>query len=101
MLGMDPVDSAVAHVVDENVVRVAERRQNRLGVLEECRMPIVRVAAEEAVEVLEAEAEAEAARPLVEWAGLALLPVGNQVVLAEPRRSALGFHRLCLRPPTR
>src|SRR5215469_7271004 len=45
-------------------------------------MPIVCIAAQEAVEVL----KAQPAGPLVEWPGGALLPVGDQVMLAKPRR---------------
>src|SRR5262245_1019990 len=82
MLGPNPVDGAISHVVDKNVVRVAERRQNRLCVLEQGGMPVVRIAAQEAVEVF----KAETACPLVEWSGCALLPVRNQMVFAEPRR---------------
>jgi hypothetical protein len=44
-------------------------------------MPVVRVASEEAVEVL----EAQPTWPLVEGAVRALQPVRNQLVLAKPR----------------
>ena len=82
MLHANPIDGAIGHVVDQNVVGVSERRQNRLRVLEKRRVPVVCVASEESVQVL----EAQPAWPLVEGAIRTLQPVGNQVVLAEPRR---------------
>src|SRR5262249_21232003 len=58
-----------------------ERRQHWLGVLEQRRMPVVCIAAKKTVEILEAQAD----RPLVERPCRTLLPVRNQMVLAEPR----------------
>jgi hypothetical protein len=55
-------------------------RQHRLGVFKQRRMPVVRIAPEEAVEIFKAQATS----PLVEGPGQTLLPIRNQVVLAEP-----------------
>jgi len=49
MLHANPIDGAIGHVVDQNVVGVSERRQNRLRVLEKRRVPVVCVASEESV----------------------------------------------------
>ena len=59
-------DRVVGHVHVEEVVLLAVRRLDRLDVLDERRLPLVGVAADEAVEVLEAEAgrpQVERARP--------------------------------------
>ena len=58
-------------------------RVDRRGVAEQVRLPLARVAADEAVEVF----EAHAGRPLVERAGLARRPGRRVVVLAEPGRA--------------
>src|SRR5262249_7281101 len=55
---------------------------DRPGVLEDGRMPLVGIPAQETIEILEAQAR----RPQVEWAGLARHPVGHVVHLAEPGR---------------
>src|SRR5262245_27681327 len=82
VLRADPVDGAISQVVDQDVVRVADRRQYRNVVLKQCRVKLVRVAAEEPVEVV----ETQSAGPLVVRPSGALHPLRNQVVLTEPRR---------------
>ena len=75
------VDRVVGHRGDQVPARVADVRIDRRGVAEQVRLPLVGVAADEAVEVV----EAHAGRPLVERPGLARLELGRVVVLAEPR----------------
>src|SRR5262249_57074095 len=58
-------------------VRVDGRR-----VAEEVRLPLVGVATEEAVEII----EAHTSRPLIEWPGLARLELRRVVVLTKPGR---------------
>ena len=82
VLHAQPVDRLVRHVAIEIVVGIVMRRLDRPRVLDERRRPLIAVAADEAVEIFEAEAD----RPQVERTGLARLPVGHVVVLAEPRR---------------
>ena len=50
-------------------------------VAEQVRLPLAGVAADEAVEIIEAHPDG----PLIEWPGLARLVKGRVVVLAEPR----------------
>jgi len=61
---------------------MAEVRFDGLGPIEDGRPPLTRLGPDEPVELL----EPEAGRPEIERPGLAALPVGNVVVLAEPRR---------------
>jgi hypothetical protein len=82
MLRPDPVDGAIRHVADQDVIWVSHGRQNRLRIFEERRMPIVRVASKETVEVLKAQPSC----PLVKRAVRALQPVGDQMMFAKPRR---------------
>ena len=77
---MHVVDRLVGHRGDEVPARVAFVGGDQRRVLREVRLPLVRVAAEEAVEVLEAHAD----RPLVERPGLGVHPARDVVVLAEP-----------------
>src|SRR5262245_42404120 len=76
-----PCNRFVCEIAIQNVAWVAEIRLNRRGVLVQCRMPLVAVAAEEPVEVF----EAEAGWPQVEWTCLAGHPVRHVMHLAEPR----------------
>ena len=73
-----PGDRPIHEILCEMIIRV--RARDELVVFVQGRMPLVHVTAHEAVEVV----EAEAARPAIEGAGLAGLPVGRVVVLAEP-----------------
>src|SRR5215510_14980560 len=82
VLRADPVDGTIGQVVDQYVVRVSERRQYRRVVLEQGRVPLIRVTAKKSVEVL----EAKSSRPLVVGSAGALHPLRNKVVLAEPGR---------------
>src|SRR5262249_37561387 len=68
---------------DQVPARVADVWVNRRGVAKEIRLPLVRVASDEAVEVLEAHAD----RPLIERSVLARLEGRRVVVLAEPGRA--------------
>jgi len=73
-------DGLVSHVPVEEIVLVV-RRLDRLRAFEQCRRPLIRVGADEAVEVF----EAERGGPQVERSGLARLPIRHVVVLAVPR----------------
>ena len=75
-------DRIVGHRRDQVPARVVVVRVDRRGVAEEIRLPLVGVAADEAVKVVEAHAR----RPLVERPGLARLELRGVVVLAEPGR---------------
>ena len=81
LLHLDPMRCLVGQVVVEVVIRVADVRVDRLGAFDDRRAPLVRVAADEAIEMVESEAR----RPAVERSGLAALPVRDVVILAEPR----------------
>src|SRR5262245_36462537 len=81
MLRANPIDGAISHVMDQDVVRVVGWRQNGNVVLEQRRVKLVRVAAEESVEVV----EAQAAGPLVIRAAGTLHPLRHQMMFAEPR----------------
>ena len=81
MLHLQPGDRVVRHVAIEEVVLAAVRRLDRLGALGDRRRPLTRVAADEAIEVLEAETRG----PQIERSRLAALPVRDVVVLAVPR----------------
>ena len=72
--------AVVGHVLVEEVILRVVRRLDGLGAFEERRVPLARVAADEAVEVF----KAQPGRPQVERPGLAGLPVGDVVVLAVP-----------------
>ena len=80
LLGADPLHCPVSEVVVEVVIGVVEIGLDRLRPLDRRRPPLVGVAADEAEEVL----EAEAGRPEIERPGLARLPIGNVVVLSKP-----------------
>src|SRR5262249_24352110 len=77
-----PVDGIVGQRGDEfpGARRLAQKRVDLRRVAEEVRLPLVRVTADEAVEILETHAD----RPLVERADLARGERGRVVVLAEP-----------------
>ena len=76
------VDGVVGHAGDEVPARLALERIDLRRVAEQVRLPLVGVAADEAVEIL----EAHAGRPLVERPDLAGGEGRRVVVLAEPRR---------------
>ncbi len=84
---VEPLDRLVGHGIREvvGVFLVVElrRRADDLLVLRQARVPLAGVAAEEAVEVV----EAPAVRPAVEGPGRALLAVGRQVPLPEGGRA--------------
>ena len=80
LLGADPLHGPVGEIVVEVIVRIFEIGLDRLRPLDRRRPPLVGVAADEAEEVL----EAEAGRPEIERPGLARLPIGDVVVLAKP-----------------
>ncbi len=77
-----PVDGLVRHARDEVPARLALERIDLRRVAEQIRLPLVGVAADEAVEVL----EAHAGRPLVERPDLAGRVDRRVVILAEPGR---------------
>ncbi len=77
-----PVDGVVSHPGDQVPSRLALKGIDLRGVAEQIRLPLVGVAADEAVEVL----EAQAGGPLVERPDLTGRESGCVVVLAEPRR---------------
>ena len=76
-----PGDGLVHEILGQDVIRIG-RARHQLVVLVKRRLPLVHVAAHEAVEVV----KPEPARPAVERPDLARLPVRRVVVLAEPRR---------------
>ena len=102
LLAADPLDGLVRHVGGEVVVRVV-RRLDLDRAVEDQRRPLVGLAADEAVELVEAGVR----RPAVERAGDADLPRRGLVVLAEGRRAVavlaqdLGQRRDALRPRAR
>src|SRR5262245_59340382 len=71
----------VSQVGVEVILRVT-RRFDGFCAVEYCRMPLVGVAANESVEIL----EAQSGGPEVEWPSLARLPVGHVVILTIPGR---------------
>src|SRR4029450_9807750 len=73
-------ETAVRLPGDEVQPRLANVRKDRRGVPEKIRLPLVRIAADEAVEVLEAHADG----PLVERPVLARLEGRRVVILPEP-----------------
>src|SRR5262245_28656391 len=75
----NPGDSVVGQVRIKMVIRVMWRF-NRLGAIEQGRMPLVGIAADKPVEILEAQARG----PEIKRPGLAGLPVGHVVVLPVP-----------------
>ena len=93
LLLADPVDRVVGHVLGEVVALIRRPvRLDRHGAVVERRRVLVRLAAEEAVEVLEAAAPG---RPRVEGPHRARLPDGHLVALAELRgRVAVQLQRL-------
>ena len=105
LLGADPVDRLVGHVGREVIVRRARLLDARHAV-EDRRRPLVRLAADEAVELV----EARAGRPAVVRAGDGHFPRRRLVILAEgggavavlaedlgQRRDALAAGRRCCR----
>ena len=76
------LDRIVGHRGDQVPAGLVVIRVDRRGVAEQIRLPLVGVAADEAVEIV----EAHAGRPLVERPGLARLELRGVVVLAEPGR---------------
>ena len=76
------MDGVVGEIGGEVVAGLADPRLNRGRVAIEIGRPLVGLAAEEAVKILEPQSD----RPLVERAGRAVLVGRNVVVLAEPRR---------------
>ena len=84
LLLMDVLDRAVGQRVVERVVPLAPGRHHHLDrsrVLVQRRLPLIRFAADEAVEVV----EPLHGRPAIERPGDAGLPVGDVVVLADER----------------
>src|SRR5438046_3007028 len=87
LLGRDRLD--LLHVLDRFVghgggeipARLALERVDRRRIAEQIRLPLAGVTADEAIEVL----EANAVRPLVEGPGLRCLIERRVVILAEPR----------------
>ena len=75
------LDRLVGHGRGQVPAGIALEGEDRCRVAEQVRLPLARVAADEAVEVL----EAHAGRPLVEGPGLAVREEWRVVVLAEPR----------------
>ncbi len=75
------IDGVVGHAGDQVPARLALERIDLGGVAEQVRLPLVRIAADEAVEIL----EAHAGRPLVERPDLAGGERRRVVILAEPR----------------
>ena len=75
------LDRLVGHRRGQIPARIALERIDRRRVAEQVGLPLAGVAADKAVEVL----EAHAVRPLFEGAGLAVGEEGGVVVLAEPR----------------
>jgi len=103
MLHPHPVDRLVGEIDVEDVVGLADIGLDRLGVLIERRMPLVAVAAEEAIKMF----EAQSGGPKIEWTCLTRHPVWHIVHLAEPcgvvaivlqdcgdRTGALGHQRI-------
>ena len=74
------MDGVVREIGGEVVTGLADPRINRARVAVEIGRPLVGLAAEEAIKVLEAQSD----RPLVEGPGRAVLVGRNVVVLAEP-----------------
>ncbi len=77
----DALDGAVGQVLVKVVVLGVMGGFDRFDVLDERRRPLVGIAADEAVEVL----EPESGRPQVVRTGLTAVPIGNVVILAVPR----------------
>src|SRR5215471_14096439 len=77
---LHPMDGVVGHRGGQVPGWMANVGIDRLGVVEQMRLPLAGVAAAETVEVL----EAQASRPLIEWSRLARHPFWRVVVLAEP-----------------
>ncbi len=78
----NPVDGLVGHIGHEVVALFGGfAGLHRDGVLEQHRIILVRLPADEAVEVVEPHAR----WPTIERAGDTALPVGRVVVLTEPR----------------
>src|SRR5580704_12656137 len=75
-------DGVVRHVGGEVVAGLADPRKYRCRIAIEIGRPLVRLAAEEPVKILKAQAD----RPLVERPGGTVLKRGNVVIFAEPRR---------------
>ena len=83
LLLADPGDRLVGHVLHQVVALFGRLRHlDRRGAFEKCRIPLVRLSADEAVEVFEAAA---AARPGVERPDRAGLPDWDFVAFAELR----------------
>src|SRR6476660_3776019 len=76
------LDGLVRHRRFQVPPGIALERVDGRGLAEEVRLPLARVAADEAVEIVEAHSD----RPLIERAGLARLIAGRVMVLAEPGR---------------
>ncbi len=77
---LDVADRVVRHGRGQVPGRISHVWIDGGGVAEQVRLPLARVAADEPVEVLEAQAD----RPAIEWTGLAGLEGRRVVVLAEP-----------------
>ena len=74
------IDGVIGHSSNQVPLRLALERINLRGVAEQVRLPLVRITADEAVEIL----EAHAGRPLVERPNLAGSEGRGVVILAEP-----------------
>ena len=82
-LHADPFDGLISDVVVKVVIGIAKIRINRLGSFCHRRSPLTRVTPEESVEVV----EAKTGWPQIKRTSLTGLPVGNIVILPEPRRA--------------
>src|ERR1035437_9326825 len=80
---IEPTNGVVRHRGRKVPARVANVWVDGCGIAEEVRLPLVRVTADEAIEILEAHAN----RPLIKRSGLARKPSGRVVFLAKPRRA--------------
>ena len=75
-----PVDRVVGLCRDQVPAGIVVVRIDRRRVAKQIRLPLVGVAADKAIEII----ETHASRPLVEWPGLASLELRRVMVFAEP-----------------
>ena len=80
LLAAHPLDGLVGHVVVEVVIGIAQVRLDGLGPVKDGGPPLAGLGPDEPVEFF----KPQAGRPEIERSGLAVLPVGHVVVLAEP-----------------
>jgi len=86
LLLADPTDRLLRYCFGEMPVRVVVRRFDWRGIFEQWRMPLVRLATLEAVEII----EALAGRPAIVWAADTKLPTGERVIDQEWVQVLLG-----------